>query len=126
MPLLNYRIGDLVERRADPTVACGVTYVLHGRAPDALKAADGRRITTRDVDQCFVGAEGLQHYRLQETTPGKFLLSYIPEAPDRDPRDAVRGAVEELEQLLRSSVDTKRVPFLLPEGSGKFVLSYPL
>ncbi len=128
MPLLNYRIGDLVERRADPTVAGGVTYLLHGRAPDALKTADGRRITTRDVDQCFVGAEGLQHYRVQETRPGKFLLSYIPEAPNHDPREAVRGAAEKLEPLLGSakSVETKRVPFLLPEGSGKFVLTYPL
>lgn len=128
MPLLNYRIGDLVERRDDSNVAGGTTYVLHGRAPDALKAPDGRRITTRDVDQCFVGAVGLQHYRLQETSPGKFVLSYISETSDVDPREAVRGAAGKLEELLRSpkSIETKRVPFLLPEGSGKFVLCYAL
>lgn len=126
MPLLNYRIGDLVERRTDPRDG-GTSYVLHGRAPDTLKTRDGRRITTRDVDQCFVGAEGIAHYRVQETNPGKFLLSYIPEAPDGDPRAAVRGAVEKLEALLHSpgAITMKRVPFLLPEGSGKFVLCYP-
>ena len=124
MPLLNYRIGDLVERRPDD--AGSVSYVLHGRAPDTLKAPDGRRLTTRDIDQCFVGAEGVQHYRLHETAPGKFLLSYLSE-DDRDPQAAVRGAVEKLESLVRpaSRIETKRVKFLLPEGSGKFVLSYP-
>ncbi len=125
MPLLNYRIGDLVERRKDAT-AGGTTYILHGRAPDTLKATDGRRITTRDVDQCFVGVEGVQHYRLHETSPGSFVLSYIPEH-DRDPREALRPAVAKLEQLLRPShrIETQCVKFLLPEGSGKFVLSYP-
>lgn len=123
MPLLNYRIGDLVERRTDG----GTSYVLHGRAPDAVNLADGRRITTRDIDQCFVGVEGIQHYRLQETAPGQFRLSYISEN-DRDPREAVRTAVDKLERLLQSSdhIEAKRVNFLLPEGSGKFVLSYPL
>jgi phenylacetate-CoA ligase len=128
MPLLNYRIGDLVERRRDASAAGGTTYVLHGRAPDTLRAPDGRRLTTRDVDQCFVDAEGVQHYRLQETSPGAFALSYIPEQPGDDPREAVRGTVEKLEALLRApkSIEAKAVTFLLPEGSGKFVLCYPV
>lgn len=132
MPLLNYRIGDLVERRADGgprsvgVPPASFEYILHGRAPDALKAPDGGRITTRDIDQCFVGVEGVQHYRVHETNPGQFVLSYISEN-DRDPRDAVRLAVEKLEQLLQSTrIEAKRVNVLLPEGSGKFVLSYPL
>jgi phenylacetate-CoA ligase len=125
MPLLNYRIGDLVERRVDATGG-GTTYVLHGRAPDTVKAPDGRRLTTRDIDQCFVEAEGLQHYRLHETSPGRFVLSYIPEN-EGDPTAAVRTVVERIEQLLRVThrIETKRVKFLLPEGSGKFVLNYP-
>ncbi|PTY00131.1 hypothetical protein [Opitutus sp. ER46] len=127
MPLLKYRIGDLVERRAPTAGSSAPTYVLHGRAPDALQTADGRRITTRDVDQCFVGAEGIQHYRLHETDAGKYVLSYIPE-PDCDPAASVRAVVGKLEQLVGRprSIEAKPVKFLLPEGSGKFVLSYPL
>jgi cysteine desulfurase len=119
MPLLNYRIGDLVERKNG-------TYVLHGRAPDTLKTPDGRRVTTRDIDQCFVGAEGLQHYRLHEIAPGNFVLNWIAEGVG-DPRAAVAAAVQKLAQLIKPAgkIETKEVNFLLPEGSGKFVFSYP-
>jgi len=123
MPLLNYRIGDLVERKSS---AEGVTYVLHGRAVDSLKAANGQRITARDIDQCFAGCEGILHYRLHETAPRNFLLSYILErnGPTQGALDAV---VQKLEQLIKPSTPVKVTPikFLLPEGSGKFVLNYP-
>jgi phenylacetate-CoA ligase len=126
MPLLKYRIGDLVERVPNPTAPGGVGYVLHGRAQDALKGPGGRRVTTRDVDQCFVGGEGLQHYRLHEVSPGNFVLSYISDA-DRDPQAGLRAAVQKLEHVLRPSqpIELKAVKFLLPEGSGKFVFNYP-
>jgi phenylacetate-CoA ligase len=123
MPLLNYRIGDLVERQSG---ADGFSYVLHGRTADAWKVPNGRRITARDVDQCFAGSEGLLHYRLHETTPGNFLLSYIPER-DGPTHGALDAVVQRLEQLLKPSTKIKTTPvgFLLPEGSGKFVLNYP-
>jgi phenylacetate-CoA ligase len=123
MPLLNYRIGDLVERESG---ADGCTYVLHGRTVDALKGPGGRRITARDVDQCFAGCEGLVHYRLQESTPGNFLLSYIPERKG-PPHGALDSVVRQLEQLLKPStrISIASVAFLLPESSGKFVLNYP-
>lgn len=119
MPLLNYRIGDLVERRNG-------TYTLHGRAPDTLKAPDGRRITTRDVDQCFLNLEGLLHYRLHETKPGSFELAYISE-DGSEAKSAVTAALQKLTALIRppSQIEPKQVKFLLPEGSGKFVFNYP-
>ncbi|HVU34468.1 MAG TPA: hypothetical protein VHE61_13615 [Opitutaceae bacterium] len=127
MPLLNYRIGDLVQRGTDANGPGGVSYVLHGRAPDALPGPGGRRITTRDIDQCFVGAEGIQHYRLQQTGPEEFVLSYIPEA-EEDPVGVVRTVVEKLRQVIPSArrIESRRVRHLLPEPSGKFVLTYPL
>jgi len=123
MPLLNYRIGDLVERK--PGVD-GLTYRLHGRAADALPGPNGLRITVRDIDQCFVGCEGILHYRLHETTPGDFLLSYIVERDGPTPA-ALDAVVQQLEQWVKPSTKIKVAPikFLLPEGSGKFVLSYP-
>jgi len=123
MPLLNYRIGDLVERQLG---ADGFTYVLHGRAVDSMQGPKGRRITARDVDQCFAEGEGLLHYRLQESTPGTFLLSYIPERNGPTP-SVLDSAVQKLEQLIKPSPKIKVTParLLLPEGSGKFVLNYP-
>lgn len=127
MPLLNYRIGDLVEVRGGTSERRdNRTFILHGRAPDTLKAPDGRRITTRDVDQCFVGCEGVVHYRLHEISPGKFLLSYIPERAG--PTEAAIGAVaKKLEALIqpKHGMELKEVRILLPEGSGKFVFNYP-
>ncbi len=123
MPLLNYRIGDLVARQSD---AEGLTFTLHGRTVDSWRDSRGRRITARDVDQCFAEAEGLLHYRLHESQPGKFLLSYIPEGggPTRRGLDSV---VQQLEQLIKPGTRIKTTPikFLLPEASGKFVLNYP-
>ena len=127
MPLLNYRIGDLVERRVNGSHSGDpVSYILHGRAPDTLKLPDGSRVTTRDLDQCFVGCEGLVHYRLQEVDPGRFVLHFITEG-EADPPTAVSAVVEKLAQLIQppQKIEPKRVRFLLPEGSGKFVFNYP-
>jgi len=127
MPLLNYRIGDLVEVRSGTSErGDNRTFILHGRAPDTLKAPDGRRITTRDVDQCFVGCEGIVHYRLHEISPGKFLLSYIPEH-DGPTKVAIGAVAKKLEELIqpKNRMELKEVKFLLPEGSGKFVFNYP-
>jgi len=123
MPLLNYRIGDLVERKLGLD---GFTYLVHGRTADSWKGLDGRRITVRDVDQCFVGCDGILHYRLHESTPGNFLLSYILDRSGPTPA-ALDAVVQKLEQLIKPRAKIKIAPtkFLLPEGSGKFVLSYP-
>ncbi len=128
MPLLNYRIGDLVEARSNASEGGGgTTYLLHGRAPDTLKAPDGRRITTRDVDQCFVGGEGLVHYRLHEISSGSFVLSYISE-DDGAPKKSIDTALGKLEELIqpREKIEAIQTKFLLPESSGKFVFNYPL
>jgi phenylacetate-coenzyme A ligase PaaK-like adenylate-forming protein len=123
MPLLNYQIGDLVERR---TSDGKVTYVLHGRSADTVATVDGRRVTVRDIDQCFVGVEGIAHYRLHETSPRHFTLSYIADA-NKPLAGSPKQALARLTELLKpiESVEGREVKYLLPEGSGKFVLSYP-
>jgi phenylacetate-CoA ligase len=76
MPLLRYRIGDLVEQR---TRSRGTNYIVHGRAAAALTSADGQRVTTWDVDQCFTHALGIVHYELRQYKNGDAILCYIPE-----------------------------------------------
>lgn len=119
MPLLRYRIGDLVERRAMPYAT---RYIVHGRARDAIRDGDGRRVTTWDVDQCFDGIRGILHYQVHQDKDAHFQFRYIPED---DGPDELKKLVEKLEEVLKpvSSILVEAVPMLPPTPSGKFRLT---
>jgi phenylacetate-CoA ligase len=123
MPLLRYRIGDLVERRDQPY---RTTYRLHGRARDALRRGDGRHVTTLEVDECFAGVAGIAHYELRQRADGGCQLRLIP--------DGHGPAAEELRDLLSrlgarlqtpGDISVELVPLLPPAPSGKFRLTRP-
>jgi phenylacetate-CoA ligase len=124
MPLLRYRIGDLVEHSVQPY---GTRYVLHGRVADAFLTAGGRRVTTRQVDECFAGLSGIAHYQLIEEPMGPWRLRFVPHSTG-----PVLGTLPELEQRLiallelPSGLVIQATDMLVPEGSGKFRLGYPL
>ena len=124
MPLVRYRTGDLVERHKEPDAS---HYVIHGRTRDALRAADGRRVTTLEVDRCFENIAGIAHYELRQPADGSCTLRFVPGG--RGP-DAGELAVltEKLESLLQTSgeIKTECVSFLVPTHSGKFRLTAPL
>jgi len=117
MPLLRYRIGDLVER--------GTTgYIVHGRRRDTLRSTGGHRVTTWDVDQCFAGLEGVMHYQLRQEENGGGRLRFVPDGDGPDVRD-LRDCVARLEMLLGSStrMDVEQADMLPPTSSGKFRLT---
>lgn len=121
MPLLRYRIGDLVERIEQPYAS---NFVVHGRARDALKAGDGRRVTTWQVDQCFTGADGIAHYELRQDESGDCILRFVPDGVG--PTEAELGRVtSRLGELLalRKAIRTEAMPVLVPAASGKFRLT---
>jgi phenylacetate-coenzyme A ligase PaaK-like adenylate-forming protein len=123
MPLVRYRIGDLVSQREE----VGQTlFCVHGRVRDALHAADGRRVTTWDVDQCFRDTTGLVHYQLRQDEHGRCALRYIPE----DMNAAAPSLTEvctRLQALLdqREPIAIERVDTIVPSQSGKFRLTQP-
>lgn len=118
MPLLRYRIGDLVARREGPY---GTDFTVHGRTRDALRVAQSR-VTTWQVDQCFADVEGIVHYQLRQTAPLDFHLRYIPDRAGVD-SDSLTELVARLGGLLGSPISLESVPTLLPEASGKFRLT---
>ena len=123
MPLLRYRIGDLAEKRVQPY---GNRFVVHGRVRDALRAGDGRRVTTWQVDQCFAGAGGILHYELRQNENGGCVLRFVPDGAG--PAEAeLHRATSRLESLLcsRAGIGTEAMRVLLPEPSGKFRLACP-
>jgi len=121
MPLLRYRIGDLVEKQILPY---GTKFTVHGRARDALTASDGTRVTTWQVDQCFGETNGIAHYELRQSENGDCVLRYVPEKmPPTE--TALRRVTSQLEALLKTSAEIKAeaMPVLVPAASGKFRLT---
>jgi phenylacetate-CoA ligase len=120
MPLVRYRIGDLVQRTPDASA-----YVVHGRARDALRRPDGRRVTTHDADQCFADIAGIAHYQLRQLPNGGGCLDYIPDRTSPRAED-LQKLTARLETLLDSPqpITTTATDALLPTPSGKFRLTY--
>ena len=123
MPLIRYRIGDLVERHKRPY---RTNYLVHGRAADAFVLADGRRVTTWQIDQCLADLPGIAHYQLCQRADGAWLLRFVPDvtAPGAD---AIEGLRQRLARLLRVTGELviQQTDLLVPESSGKFRLGYP-
>ena len=124
MPLVRYRIGDLIQRTEEPY---RTRYILHGRAADAFHTQDGRRITTRQVDECFAGVQGILHYQSIEQPENRFCFRFVP---DRD--GPLAGDFEALQDRLCSlfrspeKIQFAATDLLMPESSGKFRLGYPI
>ena len=123
MPLIRYRIGDLVERHERPY---RTTFVVHGRSADAFATPDGLRITTWQVDQCLADLPGIAHYQLVERELGKWLFHYVPDirAPDATETEEIRRRLQRLLGIA-SGPEIQETDLLMPESSGKFRLGYP-
>jgi phenylacetate-CoA ligase len=121
MPLLRYRIGDLTKRHDQLS---GNHYIVHGRARDALMTANGRRVTTWQVDQCFAGATGIAHYELRQNENGDCVLRFVPDGivPMEPELHSVTSQLEALLQL-SATIKTESMPVLVPAASGKFRLT---
>ena len=121
MPLLRYRIGDLVERCEQPYAT---NYLVHGRARDAQLRRDGRRVTTLEIDRCFRDVSGIAHYQLRQNETGDCDLQFIPdrEVPSAEEWRSVAQQLEDLLQL-ENTISVRAVEKLPPLPSGKFRLT---
>jgi phenylacetate-CoA ligase len=121
MPLLRYRIGDLAKKKFE---SCENHFIVHGRARDALTARGGERVTTWQVDQCFVGANGIAHYELRQSENGDCALRFVPDGVGPT-KEELRAVTSQLEALLKFSAEikTEAMPVLIPSASGKFRLT---
>jgi phenylacetate-CoA ligase len=121
MPLVRYRVGDLVEFQEK---SGETNYFVHGRARDALRRSDGRRVTTLDVDRCFIGAKGIAHYQLRQNENGDCDLQFIPDRENSSVEElkSVKENIENLLQL-KNEIVASAVEKLPPLTSGKFRLT---
>ena len=121
MPLLRYRIGDLVEKQIR---SYGNNFVIQGRARDTLTSHDGQHVTTWEVDQCFMEVNGIAHYELRQSENGECVLRFVPDGTGPAEKE-LRRVTSQLEALLKSSTEikTEAMKVLLPAASGKFRLT---
>ena len=121
MPLVRYRIGDLVERREPPYAT---NYLVHGRSRDTLRRSDGRRVTTLEIDGCFNDANGIAHYQLRQNEDGGCDLQFISdrEAPGAGELETVLERIKDTLQL-KTKIAAGMVSKLPPLTSGKFRLT---
>ena len=116
LPLLRYEIGDYVEQTADG-------FAVHGRKRDALRAADGRTLTTRMIDQCFADVAGVAHYQLRQKADGSAHLFLLAQVDGDLLTTAQAKLTAELSHLLGATVTAESVSLIAPEDSGKFRLT---
>jgi phenylacetate-CoA ligase len=121
MPLVRYRIGDLVQRCEQPYAT---NYFVHGRSRDTLRRRDGERVTTFDVDQCFASMTGMVHYQLHQMENGGCHLQFIPDGagPGAEELNCLTARIENLLQL-QNPITVEVVKMLPPLTSGKFRLT---
>jgi phenylacetate-CoA ligase len=122
MPLVRYRIGDLVERCEQPYAT---SYFVHGRSRDTLRRRDGQRVTTLEIDQCFTNVDGIVHYQLRQNERGDCDLQFIPER-EAPGAEKLKSATAQIENLLglQNQITTETVKMLPPLTSGKFRLTH--
>jgi phenylacetate-CoA ligase len=121
MPLVRYRIGDLVERIELPYTT---NYLVHGRARDALLGRDGRRVTTLEIDGCFSDIAGIAHYQLSQNEAGDCELQFIADR-EVSSLEMLKRVTERIQNLLqlKNKISISAVEKLPPLTSGKFRLT---
>lgn len=123
MPLVRYRIGDLVQRRELPY---GTRYRVHGRASDAFPGGSGPRVTVWQADQCFAHSPGIMHYQILGNSEGRWRVRYIPdnEPPSSRNLEELRLRLAGLLQP-HGGIELEATDLIMPENSGKFRLCSP-
>ena len=96
---------------------------IEGRTKSLCVAGDGRLVTHREVDNALASVDGLEQYKMVQQNVGKIQLAVVGE--DGQGKRAMRDAVDLLQRIFGNSVDieAREVQTLLPEKSGKFLLS---
>ena len=120
MPLLRYRIGDLVAANRE---SYGTRFILHGRSADAFHLASGGHVTVKDVDDALAEITGLLHYQLRQKGSA-FQLRYVPDHAAGSV-DAARISASLASLLGEVEFQVQPADLLMPEGSGKFRLCVP-
>jgi len=115
MPLLRYHTGDIVRRMPQG-------YRILGREKDLHFRADGRVVSTYEIDAVLPESFACWHWSLVQVSEQRWEFQYVAEAiAPESVAEALAGALGE-----GARVTLFRRKFIQPAASGKFALLKPL
>ncbi|MCX6639780.1 MAG: hypothetical protein NTW14_04775 [bacterium] len=121
MPIIRYRVGDIVRKLPDQC-SCGCQFPLlgeiAGRSDGFLIGVDGRLFSALEVSLLLHRLPGISQYRLLQHDPGAVTVEWVPKDPNFDPESEIRRA---LEQSLgdKMKIEIRRIAEIPREKSGK-------
>lgn len=120
MPLIRYRIGDVVRMDRSPC-ACGRTtprLFTEGRLENTLVRPDGQVLTDAAIGNYLYQQPQVSDYQLLERSNGRLELRVVPRGADFS-SDSLAQATQHFLDIPRP-ITLRRVRTIAPEGSGKF------
>jgi len=107
MPLIRYRLGDVVVPESNVDCACGLGLPklreVRGRPDDGLELPDGTRIPTGPVVD-YIESLGLRDYQLIQTGKDSVLVKLVQE---QDTKQTVQKLVSYVQSLFGDGVQIK-------------------
>jgi phenylacetate-CoA ligase len=115
MPLLRYHTGDIVRRMPEG-------YRILGREKDLHFRADGRVVSTYEVDAVLPADFACWHWSLVQVSEQRWEFQYVADTiADEKVAEALAGVLD-----AGARVALFRRKFIQPAASGKFALLKPL
>jgi phenylacetate-coenzyme A ligase PaaK-like adenylate-forming protein len=129
--MLRFDVGDLVRLDEEQRCACGrdssfIASAIEGRFTNATLACDGRLVTLRQLDDALITLDGIDQYRLEQSSSGTYSLYLVTQRKDTDRLN------QEVAEVLRklygkeASISVTYEEDLPPEDSGKYSLAQTL
>ncbi len=126
--MLRFDVGDLGRMDESGTCECGrkdgmILTAIEGRASSATFTTDGRLVTARELDITVSAIDGIEEYRLDQTSPSRYELNLSASAAHRSKLSA--EIVRSLKGLYgrEAEVVPVYVESLGPESSGKYCVA---
>jgi phenylacetate-coenzyme A ligase PaaK-like adenylate-forming protein len=129
--MLRFDVGDFARLDETQKCACGrnsglIAEAIEGRFINATLTCDGRLITLRTLDDAISALEGLDEYKLEQTSPGVYVLHMAGQRRDKSAFGKEAAAILRKLYGKKSDISIVHEEFLAPEDSGKYSLARTL
>jgi phenylacetate-CoA ligase len=129
--ILRFDVGDIVRLDKAQRCSCGrhsglIAEAIEGRFINATLTCDGHLITLRMLDDAISVLEGLDEYKLEQTSPGVYVLHIAGLRPDKSAFSKEAAAILRKIYGKKADISIVHEEFLATEDSGKYSLAKTL